>query len=252
MLEARGISVAFGGVQALAGVSIEVDGDETLGLIGPNGSGKTTLLNALTGVVAARGAVLVRGQELALGHPERARRAGLVRMFQTPQTFTDLSVMENVLLSDPDHAGCGLGGSWVARPRMWRAERHRWERACRALELVGLGARAEQPSAELTFGEQRLLELARGIAAQPLLLMLDEPSAGLNDEETRGLARLIGRIRDEGVAVLVIDHKIDFIDGICDRIVVLELGRLIAQGTPAEVWSDRRVVDAYLGVADDA
>jgi ABC-type branched-subunit amino acid transport system ATPase component len=252
MLEASGISVSFGGVRAVQQVSLTVDAREIVGLIGPNGSGKTTFLNALTGVTPATGALRFDGRSLRLGHPERIRRAGMLRMFQTPQTFTELSCIENVLLSSPDHRATGLAGSWLVRPWMWSTEKPRWAAALTALERVGLADRAEAPASVLTFGEQRLLELARGMAGRPSLLMLDEPSAGLNDAETRNLAELITEVRDSGVAVLVVDHKIDFIDGLCDRIVVLELGSVIVEGTPADVWRDQRVVDAYLGVARGA
>lgn len=252
MLEVHDIVVTFGGVRAVDGVSLTVPDDTIVGLVGPNGSGKTTFLNALTGVTPASGSASFDGRPLPLGHRERIRRAGLLRMFQMPQTFLELSCIENVLLSSAERRTDGVLGAWLLRPWMWRAERQRWAEAVDALERVGLDRRAEEPASVLTFGEQRLLELARAIAGRPELLMLDEPSAGLNDAETGHLAELITEVRRSGVSVLVVDHKIDFLDRLCDHIVILELGSVVVEGAPEDVWSDPRVVDAYLGGARHA
>jgi branched-chain amino acid transport system ATP-binding protein len=251
VIEARDISVSFGGVRAVDRVSIRVDDGEILGLIGPNGSGKTTFLNALTGIVKGVGTLSVDGKPLPLGHPGVIRRAGLIRTFQAPQTYLALSCMENVLLSSPNRRGTGVLSTCFNRRLLWREEKARWARAEEVLDRVGLLAMAESSAALLTYGQQRMLELGRSLMAEPRLLMLDEPSAGLNDAETENLAALIEAIRAESVTVLIVDHKIDFIDRLCDRLVVLELGRIIAQGRPAEVWSDSGVMDAYLGIADD-
>jgi ABC-type branched-subunit amino acid transport system ATPase component len=251
MIEACDISVSFGGVRAVDQVSITVSDDEIVGLIGPNGSGKTTFLNALTGIVKGRGSLAVDGRALPLGRPAVIRRAGLVRTFQAPQTYLALSCIENVLLSSPNRKGTGVLSSWFDRRLLWRQEQVRWAKAEAALDRVGLGSMAEGPAALLTYGQQRMLELGRSLAAEPRMLMLDEPSAGLNDAETDNLAVLLESIRAEGVTVLLVDHKIDFIDRLCDRVVVLELGHVIAEGPPEDVWSDASVMDAYLGVADD-
>ncbi len=252
MIEARDIAVSFGGVRAVDHVSINVQEDEIVGLIGPNGSGKTTFLNALTGIVKGHGNLLVDGVSLPLGRPAAIRRAGLVRTFQAPQTYLALSCIENVLLSSPNRRGTGVLSSWFNRPLLLREEHTRWAQAEAVLDRVGLGAQAEGSAALLTYGQQRMLELGRSLAAEPRMLMLDEPSAGLNDAETDNLAALLDDIRAEGVTILLVDHKIDFIDGLCDRLVVLELGRVIAEGEPEDVWSDAGVMDAYLGVAEDA
>ncbi|NUU21344.1 MAG: ATP-binding cassette domain-containing protein [Streptomycetaceae bacterium] len=252
VLEATGICVAFGGVRAVDDVAVSVAEGEIVGVIGPNGSGKTTLLNALTGVVPASGALAVDGRRVRLGGPERSRRAGLVRMFQQPQPYRHLTCLENVLVATPDRRARGLASAWLLRPRMLAVEHTRWADALAALDRVGLAAKARVPAAVLTYGEQRLLDVARGISAKPRALMLDEPSAGLNDHETRELLTLLRAVAADGVALLVIDHKIDFIDALCDRITVLETGRTVAEGTPAQVWRDRRVMDAYLGTAHDA
>jgi branched-chain amino acid transport system ATP-binding protein len=251
VIEAREISVSFGGVRAVDQVSIKVDDGEILGLIGPNGSGKTTFLNALTGIVRGVGTLSVDGRPLPLGRPGAIRKAGLIRTFQAPQTYLALSCIENVILSSPNRRGTGVLSACFNRGLLWREEQARWAKAEAVLERVGLMAMAESPADLLTYGQQRMLELGRSLVAEPRLLMLDEPSAGLNDAETANLAALIEWIRAEGVTVLIVDHKIDFIDRLCDRLVVLELGRVIAQGRPAEVWSDSGVMDAYLGIADD-
>jgi branched-chain amino acid transport system ATP-binding protein len=248
MLVAQEVSVAFGGVVAVNGVSFELQPDEVLGLVGPNGSGKTTLVNALCGVVRASGTIAVDGQNLRSGSARSARRAGIARVFQAPQTFGELSCIDNVLLSSADLAATGLTSCIARRRSMTRHERGRWIRAMQALEDVGLANRARADAGLLTYGQRRLLELARAIAGDPKLLILDEPSAGLNDSETANLKTLLLDVHARGLPLLLIDHKVDFVDALCDRVLVLELGSLIAAGTPEEIWKDPRVVSAYLGL----
>jgi branched-chain amino acid transport system permease protein len=251
ILVARGFSVSFGGVRAVDDVTIELNRNEILGLIGPNGSGKSTFLNAVTGVVSADGALEVDGARIGLGHPGTVRRAGVLRTYQTPQTYLELTCIENVLLSSADRRYCGIAASTVLRPLMLRHERARWRRASEALARVGLLDRAEESASTLSYGQQRLLELARTIAGEPSVVLLDEPSAGLNAAETETLADHLRSLRAEGISLLVVDHKIDFISNLCDRVVVLELGRLVAEGDPRGIWDDERVVNAYLGVAEE-
>jgi branched-chain amino acid transport system ATP-binding protein len=251
ILNATGITVRFGAVTAVDDVDLRV-GDELVGIVGPNGSGKTTLLNALCGVVPAVGKLQVDEREVPLANPRRSCLAGIARVFQAPQTFTGLSCLENVLLGSDDRRWRGMTGAWLNRPGMVRHERARWAQAHDLLDLVGLGPFAAEPAESLTYGQQRLLELARAAMARPRLVLLDEPSAGLNDAETAGLAELLRQLRMDGPPMVLIDHKVDFLDGLCDRIVVLELGSVIAEGRPTEIWTNDRVRRAYLGVGPDA
>lgn len=247
MLRAEDIAVRFGGVRAVDGVSLEVPDGVAVGLVGPNGSGKSTFLNALTGVVPATGQVTVDGTAVPLGKPRVVRGRGIARTFQTPQNFAELSCIENVLLADADRRFTGLAGAWFARPAMWRRERARWERAMAALDRVGLAALAERDAGLLSYGQQRLLELARSLVGQPRILLLDEPSAGLNAAETEQLGAILADVNAGGTSLLVVDHKIDFIDSLCSHIVVLQLGQVVAAGPPATVWKDPVVIEAYLG-----
>lgn len=249
MLKADDIVVAFGGVRAVDGVSLEVAEGELLGLVGPNGSGKTTFLNAVCGIVPAHGSLTVAGSAIRLGHPRAARRAGIARVFQAPQIYGELSCLDNVLLATSDRRWRGLAGALLGRPLMWRHERRRWAKAMEALGTVGLADHATDPALLLSYGRQRLLELARALAGDPAVLLLDEPSAGLNDVETAALATLLGEVRAAGNTLVIVDHKIDFLDALCDRLVVLELGQVIARGRPDEVWRDERVISAYLGTS---
>jgi ABC-type branched-subunit amino acid transport system ATPase component len=251
MLRADEITVSFGGVRAVDGVSLEL-GDELLGLVGPNGSGKTTFLNAVCGVAPATGRLTVDGRDVPLGRSRAAWQAGIARVFQAPQTFVELSCLENVLLTSSDTRYRGVAGAWLIRPGMWRHERARWARSEAALQRVGLGDLVLAPAGLLSYGQRRLLELARALAGDPRVLLLDEPSAGLNDSETAELAELLQTVRGDGIALLLVDHKVDFLDVLCDRIVVLELGAVIAEGTPETVWQHERVINAYLGMSRGA
>lgn len=252
MLQTEGIAVAFGAVRAVDGVALTVGDGEAVGMVGPNGSGKSTFLNAVTGVVRASGALTIDDRRVPLGRPQAIRRAGVARTFQTPQTFSELTCIENVLLADADRRATGLVGAWLGRAPMWRLERERWARAVAALDRVGLADRAEHEAGLLSYGQQRLLELARSLVGAPRVLLADEPSAGLNAAETATLAALLRDLHAGGLSLLVVDHKIDFIESVSTRVVVLQLGRVIAEGSPDEVWRHAEVVDAYLGRAQTA
>jgi ABC-type branched-subunit amino acid transport system ATPase component len=250
-LEARAISVSFGGVLACDDVDLAVDPGNIVGLTGPNGSGKSTFMNAVTGLVAASGHLEVGGETAPLGRPIVLRRLGVARAFQSPQNWMSLSCLENVVLGSDDRTEVGLAASVFRRPSMRRRERQRWAAATEVLERVGLGPLVDAPASQLTYGQQRLLELSRSVVGRPSVLLLDEPSAGLNDSETAFLGSLLTDLRSEGMALIVIDHKIDFLDSLCDRITVLQLGRVIAEGSPREIWRHRDVIDAYLGIEEE-
>lgn len=234
LLELRGLSVRFGGLRALEDVTLSVGAGEIIGLIGPNGAGKTTLINAVSGAVRARGAVRFGGQPILGLPPHRVARLGLARSFQIVQPFPELTALDNVA------AGALFGG---ASPTLAAAR----ERAAAVLERVGLGASAGLPAAALTLAGRKRLELAKGLAARPKLLLLDEVNAGLNGTEVEGALDLIRSIAAEGVTILLVEHLMRVVSGLCGRIAVLHHGRLIADGPPAAVLADPAVVEAYLG-----
>jgi branched-chain amino acid transport system ATP-binding protein len=250
VLKVTDLSVDFGGVRAVDDVSFALDDGETLGIIGPNGSGKTTLLNALTGVVKASGHASLDDRTLPLGKPAPLNRAGINRVFQAPQIFGSLTCLENVLVASRDRRWGGYSGALVNRPSMWRAERRRWERAHEVLDRVGLADLSVDRGDSLTYGQQRLLELARALVAEPRILLLDEPSAGLNDAETHALAQIVESAGRAGTAIAIVDHKMSFVERLCPRLMVMDFGKVIVEGTPEQVWSDARVIEAYLGAPD--
>jgi ABC-type branched-subunit amino acid transport system ATPase component len=227
--------------------------DEIVGLIGPNGSGKSTFLNAINGLVPASGTVRVDGKKVALRRPGAVSRRGVLRTFQTPQVNDVLTCLENVLVGLPERNLRTMPIAWFRHRAQMRAERQRWEEAYRALDFFGLAAKADWPAGTLSYGERRRLELARAYGGRPRLLLLDEPAAGLNHAETAELVRLLSAWRDQGgPSVLLVEHKIDFLESMCHRMIVLELGQKIAEGEPAAVWADPRVMDAYLGASAGA
>lgn len=248
LLECRDVTVRFGGVTAVDGVCLDVSVREVVGLVGPNGSGKSTLLNAISGLVNARGEVYVNRQPMPLRRPGEAIRRGVFRTFQTPQIDPNLTCLENVLVASTDQGRRGASAAWLRRRAMWARDRARWDEADTALRRVGLAARANVPAAGLAYGERRHLEIARALMARPSLLLMDEPAAGLSSTETHRLADLLEQV-GENTGLLLVEHKIAFLERLCRRIVVLQTGRRIAAGSPAEVWADPAVAAAYLGEA---
>jgi ABC-type branched-subunit amino acid transport system ATPase component len=236
---------------AVDAVSMDVEaGGEVVGLIGPNGSGKSTFLNAISGLVpVSRGRVEVEGRSVPLGRPGAIARHRVFRTYQTPQLDPQLTVLDNILISSPDQRLRGFTGAWVVRPLMFKVDKVRWAKGSRALERVGLIERANHPAGGLSYGERRRLEVARAMVAEPRLVLMDEPAAGLNTAETDQLADLLHSLAADGLSLIVIEHKIGFIERLCHRVVVLELGRQIATGPPDQVWSDPAVMNAYLGEA---
>lgn len=248
MLELRGITQIFGGVTALDSVSFTVEAGQITGVIGPNGAGKTTLFNIVTGIYSqTRGTVHFEGRDVSRLPAERLAGLGMVRTFQNVELFGGMTVLENVMVGLHSRSGsgllaCSLKMPWaVAEERRIREEAHQW------LQFADIDELADVQAANLPFGKGRLLEIARAMACTPRMILMDEPAAGLNSQETLGLASLIRRIRDTGVTVVLVEHDMELVMDICDRIVVLNLGRKLAEGTPRDIQDNPEVIAAYLG-----
>jgi branched-chain amino acid transport system ATP-binding protein len=248
MLELAGIGKRFGGLTALEGISFKVAGGSITGIIGPNGAGKTTLFNVATGIYPpSQGAVLLEGKDVSALPPERRARLGLVRTFQNIELFGKMTVLENVMVGLHTQSSSGLFACAFRMPWQMSEERRIRDKAKEWLAFAGIAELEQVTAGTLSFGKGRLLEIARAMAAQPKLLLMDEPAAGLNSRETAELALLIKRIRDLGVTVALVEHDMDLVMDICDALVVLNLGTMLAEGTPREIQDNQAVVTAYLG-----
>jgi branched-chain amino acid transport system ATP-binding protein len=252
ILEVRHLTVKFGGLTALDDLSFEIRRGEILGLIGPNGAGKTTAFNAMTGVYRpTSGEVLLDGVSLVGKVRHRITRLGLARTFQNIRLFGEMTALENVVVGLDARHKTGVVGALLRLPRHWREESTAVTRAQALLEFVGIGHAAGTLARNLPYGDQRRLEIARALATDPKVLCLDEPAAGFNPAEKEELMTLIRRIRDDGYTVLLIEHDMKLVMGLTDRIVVLEFGKKLAEGLPAEIREDPRVIAAYLGEPED-
>ena len=248
MLEVSGLVKAFGNLLAVDGVDLAIDGGTITGLIGPNGAGKTTLFNLIAGTLAPEaGAIRFLGERIDRLTPDRIFARGLARTFQVPRPFPQMTVLENLMLASPRQAGERFWNNWVRPGRVRGEERRARESAMEVLELCALADKAGETAGRLSGGQQKLLELARVLIAEPKLILLDEPAAGVNPVLLETLVDRIVRLNRRGVTFLVIEHNLDLVMSVCRPIAVMAQGRLIYHGNAAGVRKDRRVLDAYLG-----
>lgn len=249
MLDVKNLGISFGGLKAVDGLEIAIEKEQLYGLIGPNGAGKTTAFNLLTGVYKPNnGKVILDGKDITGKSTIDINRAGIARTFQNIRLFKDLTVLENVKVGLHNQYGYSTLEGILRLPRYWKVEKEITERAMELLKVFNLEKEADYKAANLPYGKQRKLEIARALATNPKLLLLDEPAAGMNPNETKELMETIRFVRDNfHMTILLIEHDMKLVSGICEKLTVLNFGQVLAQGETADVLNDPRVITAYLG-----